>query len=101
MKKLFSLLTLALLTMSAWAATTVTDVITAANLTATGTSYTDFSGVTITSDAVYAGQSAKNNNGAIQLRSKNSNSGIVSTTSGGKLVSIKIEVQSGTNTIDV
>ncbi len=101
MKKLFSLLTLALLTMSAWAATTVTDVITAANLTATGTSYTDFSGVTITSDAVYAGQSAKNNNGAIQLRSKNSNSGIVSTTSGGKLVSIKIEVESGTNTIDV
>ena len=101
MKKLFSLLTLALLTMSAWAATTVTDVITAANLTATGTSYTDFSGVTITSDAVYAGQSAKNGNGAIQLRSKNSNSGIVSTTSGGKLVSIKIEVESGTNTIDV
>lgn len=101
MKKLFSLLTLALLTLSAWAGTTVTDVITASNLTATSTSYTDFSGVTITSNAVYAGQSAKSSEGAIQLRSKNSNSGIVSTASGGKLVSIKIEVASGTNTIDV
>lgn len=101
MKKLFSLLTLALLTLSAWAGTTVTDVITASNLTATSTSYTDFSGVTITSNAVYAGQSAKSADGAIQLRSKNSNSGIVSTASGGKLVSIKIEVASGTNTIDV
>ena len=101
MKKLFSLLTLALLTLSALAATTVTDVITASNLAATSTSYTDFSGVTITSNAVYAGQSAKSAEGAIQLRSKNSNSGIVSTASGGKLVSIKIEVASGTNTIDV
>lgn len=101
MKKLFSLLTLALLTLSAWAGTTVTDVITASNLAATGTSYTDFSGVTITSNAVYAGQSAKSSEGAIQLRSKNSNSGIVSTASGGKLVSIKIVVASGTNTIDV
>ena len=101
MKKLFSLLTLALLTLSAWAGTPVTDVITASNLAATGTSYTDFSGVTITSNAVYAGQSAKSAEGAIQLRSKNSNSGIVSTTSGGKLVSIKIDVQSGTNTIEV
>lgn len=101
MKKLFSLLTLALLTLSAVAATTVTDVITASNLAATSTSYTDFSGVTITSNAVYAGQSAKSAEGAIQLRSKNSNSGIVSTASGGKLVSIKIDVQSGTNTIEV
>lgn len=101
MKKLFSLLTLALLTLSAWASTTVTDVITASNLAATSTSYTDFSGVTITSNAVYAGQSAKSAEGAIQLRSKNSNSGIVSTASGGKLVSIKIDVQSGTNTIEV
>ena len=79
MKKLFSLLTLALLTLSV-GATTVTDVITASNLAATGTTYTDFSGVTINT-AVYAGQSALNDNANIQLRSKNSNSGIVSTTS--------------------
>lgn len=101
MKKLFSLLTLALLTLSVGAATTVTDVITADQLTATGTSYTDFSNVSVSSSAVYAGQSAKSSAGAIQLRSKNSNSGIVSTTSGGKLVSVKINVESGSNTIDV
>ncbi len=99
MKKLFSLLTLALLTLSV-GATTVTDVITAADLAATGTAYTDFSGVQ-KNTAVYAGQSALNNNANIQLRSKNSNSGIVSTTSGGKLVSVKITVASGSNTIDV
>ena len=99
MKKLFSLLTLALLTLSV-GATTVTDVITASNLAATGTTYTDFSGVQINT-AVYAGQSALNDNANIQLRSKNSNSGIVSTTSGGKLVSVKITVASGSNTIDV
>ena len=99
MKKLFSLLTLALLTMSAWAAT-VTDVITAADLKATGSSYTDFSGVTFNT-AVYAGQTAMNGTD-IQMRSKNSNSGIVSTTSGGKLVSVKINVASNnSNTIDV
>ena len=99
MKKLFSLLTLALLTLSV-GATTVTDVITAADLAATGTTYTDFSGVQ-KNTAVYAGQSALNNDANIQLRSKNSNSGIVSTTSGGKLVSVKITVASGSNTIDV
>lgn len=99
MKKLFSLLFVALLTLSAGAAT-VTDVITASDLAATGTTYTDFSGVK-KNTAVYAGQSAKSAAGAIQLRSKNSNSGIVSTTSGGKLVSVKINVESGANTIDV
>ena len=35
------------------------------------------------------------------MRSKNSNSGIVSTTSGGTIKSVKITVASGTNTIDV
>lgn len=81
-----------------------TDVLTADLFTATGTTYTDFSGVSVTggSSAVYAGQSAKDNNGAIQLRSKNSNSGIVSTTSGGdRIKSITIEVSSGSNTVDV
>jgi len=99
MKKLFSLLCVTMLAMTAWGAT-VTDVITAADLAATGNSYVDFSGVK-KNTAVYAGNSAKNSNGAIQLRSKNSNSGIVSTTSGGKLVSVKITVESGTNAIDV
>ena len=99
MKKLFSLLFVALLAMTAWGAT-VTDVITASDLAATGSAYTDFSGVQ-KNTAVYAGQSALNDGVNIQLRSKNSNSGIVSTTSGGKLVSVKITVASGSNTIDV
>ena len=74
----------------------VTDVITADKLKATGTSYTDFSGVTISSEAVYAGNNAKNSNGAIQLRSDKSVTGIVSTTSGGKVTKVSVEWGSGT-----
>ena len=58
--------------------------------------YSDWSGKTATSSAVYAGQSAGNND-AIQLRSKNSNSGIVTTASGGKVKKIVVEWQSGTS----
>lgn len=78
-----------------------TDVLTAADLTATSTGYVEFTGVSKTSNAVYAGNSAKNDADAIQLRSKESNSGIVSTTTGGVLQSVKINVASGSNTIDV
>lgn len=66
------------------------DVITAEDLVATDTRYKDFSDVTKTSGAVYAGNSAKNNTGSIQLRSSNSNSGIVTTTSGGRISQIII-----------
>lgn len=45
---------------------------------ASGTSYKDFSGKTLSSGAVYAGNAAAGNS-AIQLRSKNSNSGIIMT----------------------
>ena len=79
----------------------MTDVITASYLNATSTSYTDFSGVKISSNAVYAGNSAKTTGGAIQLRSKNSNSGIVTTVSGGNARKITIETESGTKTIDI
>ena len=51
-------------------------------------SYAVFSDVTATSSAVYAGNSAKNASGAIQLRSKNNNSGIVTTASGGKVTKV-------------
>jgi len=79
--------------------TEVTDIITADDLEATTTSYLDFSNVKKSTDAIYAGNTAKN--GAnIQLRSKNS-SGIVSTGSGGKVVSVKINVASGSNTLDI
>ncbi len=79
----------------------ITDTITSALLTATSTTYTDFSNVAATSSARYAGNSAKSSSGGIQMRSKNSNSGIVSTVSGGKVKSVKITVESGSNTIDV
>lgn len=65
------------------------DVITAADLKGEANSYKDFSGVTKTSGAVYAGNSA-NKNGSIQLRSDKSNSGIVATTSGGRISQIII-----------
>ena len=54
-----------------------------------GTSYTSWADVSATSTAVYAGQSAGGNE-AIQLRSNNSNSGVISTTSGGKLAKITV-----------
>ena len=53
--------------------TEVTDVLTADSFAATSTGYTNFSGVKVTSSAIYAGQTATSN-GAIQLRSKADNS---------------------------
>jgi hypothetical protein len=49
----------------------------------------------VNSDARYAGNSAGGNN-AIQLRSKNSNSGIVTTASGGKVTKVKVAWNSNT-----
>lgn len=69
---------------------------------ATTTTYVDFSSVKVLSNAVYAGNSAYSNSG-ISLRSKN-NSGIVTTTSGGKVKGIVVEWISNTisgRTIDV
>ena len=59
-------------------------------------SYQNWSGVKLNSAAVYAGNSHKNND-AIQLRSSNSNSGIVTTESGGKAKKVSLE-WSGTST---
>ena len=81
----------------------VTDTLTASDLKATSTSYTDFSGVTKNSGAVYAGQSALNNKTNIQLRSTNP-SGIVSTTSGGKVAKVVVQWASDTTsgrTLDI
>lgn len=80
----------------AWTDKPVTDVITASDLEATNTSYTDFSEVKISSNAVYAGNSAKTSDGAIQLRSDKSTAGIVSTTSGGKVTKVSVEWASNT-----
>ena len=82
---------------------TVVDVLTRATSGVTGTSYTAWSGKTSNSEAVYAGQSAGGND-AIQLRTTNSNSGVVTTTSGGKVKKIKVTWQSATSsgrTLDI
>jgi hypothetical protein len=73
---------------------TVSDVLTLTTTGVSGTSYTDWSGKTVTSSAVYAGQSAGGND-AIQLRSKSNSSGIVTTTSGGKLTKVVVEWNTG------
>lgn len=92
MKKLFSFVAAVLCAVSASAAV---DVLTADLFPSKSTQeYANFTDVKVTSDAVYAGQTA-NKDGAIQMRSKNSNSGIVSTTSSGKLVTISVEWATG------
>lgn len=64
-----------------------------------GNSYQSWSGLSAEdgSDAVYAGNSA-GSNGSIQLRSNNNNSGIVSTTSGGRIS--KVTVAWNSNTVE-
>ncbi len=68
----------------------IEDVLTADKFTATETTYKAFTGVKATSPAVYAGNTAKNASGAIQLRSSNSTSGIVTTTSGGSATRVSV-----------
>ena len=70
-------------------ASTVTDELTRATIGITGTSYETWSGKTLTSGAVYAGQSAGGNE-SIQLRSNSSNSGIITTASGGTATKVVI-----------
>ena len=66
-----------------------TDTLNQAFTGVTGTSYTDFSGKTGTSGAVYAGNCAGSE---IYIRLRNEqNSGIISTTSGGKLKKVTVD----------
>ena len=64
-------------------------------VTSGSTSYTDWTG-TATSGAAYKGQSAGSND-AIQLRTDKNNSGIVTTTSAGKVLSVTVVWQSATS----
>ena len=83
------------------APTYVVDKLTASDFTATSTGYTDFKDVASTSGIKYAGNSAKNGSN-IQLKSKNSNSGIVSTTAKRILTKVEAEWSStATGTLDV
>lgn len=76
------------------------DIITAAKLTATDTNYKIFTGAQDVTGTLYAGNTAKDSEGNIQLRSKNSTSGIVSTSSMGFVKSITITFAEAGN-IDV
>jgi len=87
---------LMLLCTSAWAAT-VTDVLDRAFTGVTGTDYTEWSEKGSNSDAVYAGKTAGGYN-SIQIRTGSSNSGIVTTTSGGKAKKITVTFNSQTST---
>jgi len=82
--------------------TTKTDELTKTTTGVTGTTYSGWSGKTVVSGAVYAGNSAAGNN-AIQLRSKD-NSGIVSTVSGGQVKKVTATWNSSTTagrTLDI
>lgn len=68
-----------------------------------GTSYTDWSGKSDASSAVYKGKSAGGNT-SIQLKSADSISGIVTTTSGGKVTKVEVSWNSNTasgRTLDI
>ncbi|MBR5327339.1 MAG: InlB B-repeat-containing protein [Paludibacteraceae bacterium] len=72
------------------------------------TSYVEFSDKTYTSEAKYAGSTSNGNNnnitGVIQIRSNNSNTGIITTASGGKVKKVIVVWDSGTTsgrTLDV
>ena len=83
----------------------VTDVLTWDKLLEAGknATYQDFSGKSITSQAVYAGNASSGGDAYIQLRTSKSTEGIVSTISGGKLKSVTIEFNSKTTdrTVDI
>lgn len=80
---------------SSSAPSTVTDVLTLSTFGVTGTSYKNVSGKQATSPAVYSANLAGGNS-VIQLRST-SPSGIISTTSGGNLKSVKITFHTATS----
>ena len=74
---------------TAGSAISTEDELTLATTGVSGNNYAEWSGETATSNAVYAGQSAGGNE-SIQLRSKNSDSGVISTTSGGRLKKVVV-----------
>ncbi len=76
----------------------VTDELTWDKLLAVGSrnSYVDFSGKTVSSNAVYAGNASSGTDQYIQLRTNNNNSGIITTATGGKIISVTIAFNSKT-----
>lgn len=83
------------------ASVAVNDVITLATTGISGTSYNLWT-ATLESGATYAGNSAGGNN-AIQLRQRNSSSGIITTKSGGKVSKVTVQWNSNNDdrTLDI
>lgn len=79
-------------------AATVTDELTWEGLGLNGSnnSYAEYSNIKISSSAVYACQASSGTGKYIQMRSSNSNSGIITTTSGGKLKSVTVTFNAST-----
>ncbi|MCR4958115.1 MAG: chitobiase/beta-hexosaminidase C-terminal domain-containing protein [Prevotella sp.] len=94
MKRNLRLLFAALLLMmgGTMSASVVTDELTweGLGLVGSNSSYNDFADKTFSSPAVYAGQASSGTGSYIQLRDKNNNAGIITTTSGGKLKSVTV-----------
>lgn len=106
-RSLLSLLAIFGMLWGANAQTTVTDVLTKETFPAPANVYTDFTDVTVTSDAMYTSNNCGDKE-SIQLRSKADKtgkySGIVTTTSGGKLRKVVVEWNEGTaagRTLDI
>jgi len=90
-------------TVTAGTVVDIEDELTLSTTGVSGTDYSAWSGKTATSSAVYAGQSAGGNS-SIQLRSNNSNSGVISTTSGGTIKKVVLTWNSNTTsgrTVDI
>ena len=79
---------------------TTEDVLTAEATGVTGNTYDIWQNLRLNSSAVYAGNSAGGND-AIQLRSKNSNSGIITTASGGTILKVQASWEEHTLTTRV
>lgn len=77
------------ITVSEASTTSVTDKLTYSLIGVEGNSYVDWNSIKSSSNAVYAGQSAGGNS-SIQLRSKNNNSGIITTASGGRVTKVVV-----------
>ncbi|MBP5788268.1 MAG: caspase family protein, partial [Kiritimatiellae bacterium] len=75
------------------------DTLTSSDFAATSTTYTGFSGVEKPSGAVYAGKTAKDSSGAIQLNATTTTgAGIWTTASGGNVSRVAVVWNSGTTT---
>ena len=98
MKKLLLSLAMAVGMVSVAGAVEVTDVLNQEAVGNKGTSYSDYTlaAEKTNSGAAYALQCA-GDKGSIQLRSKNNNSGVVSTTSGGTLKKLTVTWNSATD----